>query len=154
MLGLAVQPPAQARPGSPLYPPLAARLSSEMNIFDQLSNTWAVATLVHQSGKILDDQLGGRVADSAHPLPEIGSGHHRSRSSEKDRAYFYFPNLTIYEPGRYRIRVSLMQMDYSCDTSPDGIVRVCEYIDSRSIVVEDRAENSGRPSKITPTLLR
>jgi hypothetical protein len=50
--------------------------------------------------------------------------------------------------------VSLMQMDYSCDTSPDGIVRVCEYIDSRSIVVEDRPASSGRPSKITSTLLR
>lgn len=148
MLGLAVQPPSQARPGERLYPPVAARLSSDMSIYEQLSNIWAVATLVHQSGEVLEDRLGGKVADSAHPMPD--SGHHHSHSSgsqsEKDRAYFYFPDLSIHEPGHYQIRVSLMQMDYSCDTAPDGLVRVCEYVDSRSIVIEDRAENA-RPSK-------
>jgi len=150
MLGLAVQPPPQARPGVVLYPPLAARLSSDTSIFQQLSHIWAVATLLHYSGEVLDDQLGGKVADSAHPLPEsvhTSSSSASSTSSQKDRAYFYFPDLVIHEPGRYRVRVSLMQMDYSCDDYPEGVVRVCEYVDSRSITVEERAPSSSRPSK-------
>jgi hypothetical protein len=154
MLDLVVQPPTQTRPGEPLYPPIAAALSSDTSIYKELSQTWAIATLVHQSGELLQDHLGGRVADSAHPLPESGYGQYHSRghsgsstNSKKSRAYFYFPGLTIQEPGQYRIRVSLMQMDYSHEFSPDGAAKVCEYVESRSIIVEDRVNNHTRPSK-------
>jgi Velvet factor len=151
MLRLAIQPPQQASPGAPLYPPLAARLSSDTSIFSELSQIWAVATLIHYSGEVLHDQLGGRVADSAHPLPDGGHGtsSSTSSSSDRDRAYFYFPDLVIHEPGRYRVRVSLMQMDYSPDGSTEGVVRVLESVDSRSITVEDGAVNHSRPSKYT-----
>ncbi len=149
MLGLAVQPPSRTRPGVALYPPLAARISSETSAYEELSQTWAVATLLHTSGEILDDQLGGRVADSAHPLPEsTHTSSSSSSSAKKDRAYFYFPDLVINEPGRYRVRVSLMQMDYSCDEAPEGVVRVREYVDSRSITVEERSDISSRPSEL------
>ncbi|KAF4630871.1 hypothetical protein G7Y89_g7267 [Cudoniella acicularis] len=123
MLGLAIQPPPRARPGVALYPPPAARLSSDTNIFEGLARVWAVATLIQRdSGETLYGQLSGRVADSAHPLTENGSSG-SSSSGSIDRAYFYFPDLVIHEPGRYRIRISLMEMDYSCDSAPDGIVR-------------------------------
>lgn len=140
MLGLAVQPPSRARPGTPLFPPIAARLSSERNIFAELSHKWAVATLIRHSGEVLYDKLSGKVADSAHPLPEASSENSTSSGSNRrrDRAYFYFPDLKIEEPGRYKIRISLMQMDYSSESSPDGVAQVCETIDSRSIIVEDR----------------
>lgn len=139
MLKLAIQPPPHANPGVPLYPPLAARLSSETSIFTQLSQTWAVATLIdYGSGEILHDQLGGKVADSAHPLPESGIGTNDS-SRERDRAYFYFPDLVIGEPGRYRIRVSLMQMERSPDGSTEDVVRVLETADSRGIKVDHGA---------------
>lgn len=153
MLDLAVQPPTQTRPGEPLYPPVAVSLSSETSIYNELSQIWAVATLVHQSGEVLEDHLGGRLADSAHPLPESVSSYSHSRSQgqnsspKKERAYFYFPDLTIHKPGRYKIRVSLMQMDHSRESSLDGEIRVREYVESRSIVVEDQAENHTRPSK-------
>jgi hypothetical protein len=149
MLRLAIQPPQQVSPGVPLFPPLAARLSSETSIFSELSQTWAVATLIHYSGEVLHGQLGGRVADSAHPLPEGGdaASSSTSSSSDRDRAYFYFPDLVIHEPGRYRVRVSLMQMEYSPDGSAEGVVRVLESVDSRSITVEDGAVNHSRPSK-------
>lgn len=146
MLGLAVQPPPQARAGVALYPPIAARLSSETSIFEELSQIWAVATLVHYTGEVLYDQLGGRVADSAHPLSESSHGS-SSSSSERNRAYFYFPDLVVPEPGRYCIRVSLMQMDYSSDDSPEGVVVVREYVDSRWIDVGDRETSTTRPSE-------
>ncbi|KAE8447909.1 hypothetical protein EG329_009981 [Mollisiaceae sp. DMI_Dod_QoI] len=153
MLGFAVQPPQQARAGVALYPPIAARLRSETSIFEELSQIWAVATLVHHTGEVLYDQLGGRVADSAHPLPESSSSS-SSSSSEKDRAYFYFPDLVIPEPGRYRVRVSLMQMDYSNEAAPEGVVVVREYVDSRSIVVEDTPTRAARPSHHERAFLR
>lgn len=145
MLGLAVHPPPTARPGRSLYPPIAARISSDINIYKELSQTWAVATLIHYSGERLDDQLGGRVADSAHPLP--ASVTSCSSSSRRDRAYFYFPDLVINSPGRYKIRISLMQMDYSGTEYSEGVVRVLEYVDSHSITVEEKPETSSRLSK-------
>ncbi|KAL2064131.1 hypothetical protein VTL71DRAFT_4625 [Oculimacula yallundae] len=154
MLGLAVQPPPQTRPGVTLYPPIAARISSEESVYEELSQTWAVATLLRYSGEILDDHLGGRVADSAHPLPEGVRSSSSSSSAQTDRAYFYFPDLVINEPGRYRVRVSLMQMDYSCEEAPEGIARVREYVDSRSITVEDRSNTSSRPNSHERAFLR
>jgi len=154
MLGLAVQPPPQTRPGIALYPPVAARISSETSVYEELSYTWAVATLIRTSGEILDDQLGGRVADSAHPLPESTHSSSSSGNAQTDRAYFYFPDLVIHEPGRYRVRVSLMQMDYSCDEAPEGIARVREYVDSRSITVEERSDTSSRPNSRERAFLR
>ena len=143
MLGLAVQPPSRARPGAPLYPPIAARLSSETSVFEELSQKWAVATLVRSSGEVLHDKLSGKVADSAHPLPE--SGANSGPVQWFDRAYFYFPDLKIDEPGRYKIRISLMQMDYSGVSSPHGEAVVCEEVDSRSIVIDDRAPSPTIP---------
>ncbi|KAG4427300.1 hypothetical protein IFR05_017217 [Cadophora sp. M221] len=108
MLGLAVQPPPRTRPEVALYPPVAARISSETSVYEELSYTWAVATLLHYFGEILNDQLGGTIADSAHPLPESTHTGSSSAIAQTDKAYFYFPNLVINKPGRYRIRISLM----------------------------------------------
>ncbi|EPE32998.1 hypothetical protein GLAREA_06010 [Glarea lozoyensis ATCC 20868] len=151
MLGLAIQPPSRVRPGVAV--PMAARLASDVDIFSELAHIWAVVTLIHKdSGETLYDQLGGRVADSAHPLPDNGRG---SGPTGKDRAYFYFPDLVIHDTGRYRIRVTLMQMDYSCDSSPNGIVIAREYVDSHSIVVEEGASSrSSRPSAHERAFLR
>jgi len=152
MLGFAVQPPSQTRPGVPLYPPVTASLSSNTSTFIELSQTWAFATLIHkQSGEVLHEGLRGRIADSAHPLPDqtegqsSGSRSSSSSSTERDRAYFYFPDLVIDEPGNYRIRVSLMEMDSSQDTSSEGVVCVRETIDSRSIIVEENPSHDSRP---------
>jgi hypothetical protein len=91
-----------------LYPPVVARLSSEASIFDELSQIWAVASLISPSGEVLHQQLGGKVADSAHPIAETVNGS--SQGAVRDRAYFYFPDLVIPEPGLYRIRVTPMSL--------------------------------------------
>jgi len=144
MFGLAVQPPARAKPSAALYPPIVARLSSETSIFEDLSQIWAVASLISPSREVLHEQLGGKVADSAHPMAEnmTGSG----QGGLKDRAYFYFPDLVIPEPGRYRIRVTLMRMSYSYESSPEGDAWFDEYVDSHSILVEEGASNPSRPT--------
>jgi len=145
MLGLAVQPPSRVRPGMTLYPPIAARLSSETSVFEELSQKWAVVMLIRSSGEVVHNKLSGKIADSAHPLPE--SRADSGAVQWFDRAYFYFPDLKIEEPGRYKIRISLMQMDYSTESSPQGAAVVCEEVDSRSIVVDDRAPSPTSPRK-------
>jgi hypothetical protein len=130
-----------------LYPPVACRLSSETNIFEELSQFWAAATLIDYSGEVLYDQLGGKVADSAHPLPETTHSSSSGSNGRRDRAYFFFPDLVINEPGRYRIRISLMQMDSSGDSSSEGTVVVREYVDSHSIIVQNGPANPSRPSE-------
>lgn len=50
--------------------------------------------------------------------------------------------------GRYRIRITLMRMDYSDETS-EGVAIVEEYVDSRTITV-DEGTTSFEPSKYTP----
>jgi hypothetical protein len=146
MLGLAVQPPAHTKPGVAIYPPIAARLSDETNIYEELSQVWAVASLIGYSGEVLEQKLGGKVVDSAHPIAENANGS--GQGTVRDRAYFYFPDLVIYEPGRYRIRITLMRMNYSYELSPEGDARVDEYVDSQSITVQDgMAANHSRPSE-------
>ncbi|CAL3968694.1 unnamed protein product [Diplocarpon coronariae] len=155
MLELAVQPPRQTRPGRPLYPPIAARISSETSVYEELSRTWAAVTLISSSGETLDDRLGGKVADSAHPLPASAQSNSSSGSGvRRDRAYFYFPDLVIYEPGNYRVRVSLMQMDYSSTEAPEGVARIREFVDSRPITVEEGSDTSSQPSSGEREFLR
>jgi hypothetical protein len=172
MLEIAVQPPTQARPGVPLFPPVAARLNSETSIYEELSQMWTVATLIYRDGEVANEQLGGQTADSAHPMPAVpiasGSSHgsssrgsrnshgsssrgngngSRSATSNKERAYFYFPDLVIQQPGRYRIRITLMKMHYT-NEYPDGIASVEEYADSHSVLVEEGASRHARPSML------
>src|SRR6201999_70252 len=82
MLGFAVQPPARTRPGVALYPPVAARLSDRRSIYQELSQVWAVASLVSGSGEVLSQRLGGRVVDSAHPIAESSRGSSSGGSSQ------------------------------------------------------------------------
>ena len=165
MLDIVVQPSTQVRPGVALYPPVIATLSAETNIFDGLSQRWAVVTLFHYTGEVLENQLGGKVADSAHPMPERahGNGSHSrnsngsgsssrpdsrsngrrngdgngngSRGRVRERAYFFFPDLVIADPGHYRIRVSLMRLDNAY--SSEGTAIVEDQVDSQIILVED-----------------
>ncbi|KAG9242528.1 hypothetical protein BJ878DRAFT_164944 [Calycina marina] len=152
MIDLSVQPPAQTRPGVALFPPVAARLSSRTNLYNDLSQIFAFVSLVYENGEQLDDQLSGNSADCAHPIP--GSGRHVSDGRHaRDQAYFYFPDLVIHYPGRYRIRVTLMRMEYDYETSEAASV-VQDYVDSRSIVVHEGISNYPRPDERERAFLR
>lgn len=143
MLSIAVQPPARARPGAILYPPLIVQLISEHDLYEHLAGYWTCITLIHHStGQVIYDQMDGKVADSAHPMTLD-----RSSRGPYDQAYFLFPDLAIHATGRYRLRISLMRMDYSPESGPDGAVVCDEQIDTRSITVEDSGPNYSRPSR-------
>ncbi len=81
---------------------------------------WAVATLLSHTGEVLLDKLEGKIAEFAHP----------------DTVEFRFTQLVINDPGKYRIRITLMQMDFSNWSHPDGVANVCECIESDGILVD------------------
>lgn len=147
MLGIAVQPPRRARLGVALYPPVVATLSSEVDIFDELSCVWAVATLIQYTGDVVENQLGGRLSDSAHPMPRRAPGYRSTRGGQRERAYFCFPDLAIYQPGEYWIRVTVMRMDNT--SSSDGSVVIEEQIDCQSVIVEDSDPHRARLSEFS-----
>jgi hypothetical protein len=61
------------------------------------------------------------------------------------QAYFYFPELVVHQPGRYRARVPLMKI-YHAYEYPDGVGSVGEYADRHLILVEEGASRHARPS--------
>ncbi|KAF8849655.1 hypothetical protein BDZ45DRAFT_604077, partial [Acephala macrosclerotiorum] len=65
-----------------------------------------------------------------------------------------FPDLVIPEPGRYCIRISLLQMDYSFADAPDGVVTFRSYVDTRWFDVGDSLVNDTRPSSSECRFLR
>ena len=86
--------------------------------FADLPQVWAVATLLSHTGEVLLDKLEGKIAEFAHP----------------DTVEFRFTQLVINDPGKYRIRITLMQMDFS-----NGAANVCEFIESDGILVDAAA---------------
>lgn len=128
MLRLAVQPPVRARAGMALYPPPVATLSSNVDMFDELSRIWVVATLVQHNGEVVEDKVTGSLSDSAHPMP-------RALATRREQAYFCFPNLVIRCPGTYRLRITMMRMHNAAHTASP--VRLEEQVETVAITVED-----------------
>ena len=116
-------------------------------MYDELSEIWALATLVDQDGQVVSAELSGRTSDSAHPMSGNSSGNSNGRSSPRDQAYFCFPDLAINAPGRYRVRITLMRMRYDYEIPENEAVVIAEdYVDSRSIIVEEGDDHYSRPS--------
>ncbi|KFY79969.1 hypothetical protein V499_01118 [Pseudogymnoascus sp. VKM F-103] len=124
-LSLSAQPPGRARPGVALEPPIVAQLSCT---FADLPQVWAVATLLSHTGEALLDKLEGKIAEFADP----------------DTVEFRFTQLVINDPGKYRIRITLMQMDFSDGSHPDGAANVCEFIETDGILVDAAAPGGMR----------
>ena len=125
-LQIAVQPPSMARLGATLDPPLAVTVRSTAvanGYSSDLSRVWAFATLIDDYGEVVNDQLTGTLAESAHT----------SSSGDSSTSYFLFDNLCIESVGSFRIRVTLMRMD----NSSSGAASV-QQIESHTIVVEDQ----------------
>lgn len=116
-LSLSAQPPGRARPGVALEPPIVAQLTCT---FADPPQVWAVATLLSHTGEVLLDKLEGQIAEFAHP----------------DTVEFRFTQLVINGPGRYRIRITLLQMDFSNGSHPDGVANVRGCVESDGILVD------------------
>jgi hypothetical protein len=136
-LQVAVQPPSVARLGATLDPPLAVMMRSTALVngySSDLSRVWAFATLIDDGGEVVNDQLMGTLAESAHTLSN-GDG---------STGYFVFDNLRIESVGSFRIRVTLMRMD----NDSSGAANV-QQIESDTIVVEDQEVERQSPSTAT-----
>jgi hypothetical protein len=136
-LEIAVQPPSKARLGATLDPPLAVMMRSTRVVngySSDLSQVWAFATLIDDYGKVVNDQLTGTLAESAHTL-----------SSDDDSTdYFLFDNLCINRVGSFRIRVTLMRMDSgSLDAASE------QQVESDAIMVQDQEVEQQLPSIAT-----
>lgn len=138
-LQIAVQPPSMAQLGATLEPPLAVTMRSTAVVngnSSDLSRVWAFATLVDDYGEVVNDQLTGTLAESAHNFS----------SGDGSTGYFLFDNLSIEGVGSFRIRVTLMRMD----NGSSGAASV-QQIESDTIVVEDQVV--ARQSASNDTLL-
>jgi len=152
---IAVQPPARARAREPLYPPLSARLRSDQNLLDDLGNYSTCVTLLHYTdGEALYNTLDGKLWDCSHPMPYIARNSplataytNAPADGLRDRAYYFYDNLVIKNPGTYRIRLTFMGTDYSPEYGPHGIHIVLQQIDSRLIIVDDPGLHYAKPSK-------
>ncbi|MCJ1421838.1 hypothetical protein MMC32_008205 [Xylographa parallela] len=114
IMRIVIEPPHQARPGEVLTPPLVMSLENESgpNSPEQEpvdpTLLWAVVSVVSEDNITplappRTDLLIGTIADSVHPLTPP--------DHEGQIGFVAFPNLVIREPGRYRLRISLIKMN-------------------------------------------
>ena len=131
---IAVQPPATARPGTRLYPPITIRLrirdahtGEEIDGREQLGRLWALASVVEEDSQAELRPSGtyvltGNLVDSAHPLYDEGDSPGVDQESSATTAaetypvntlgsYLTFPGLVLNETGNFRIRITLTRME-------------------------------------------
>jgi hypothetical protein len=132
MLEIAVQPPAMARLGEVLEPPLVLRVRLDSG---DISQIWAHTSLVNENGNAIATALRGSLAASAQPM--VGGSN--------QVGYFLFDNLVINNVGRFRIRVILMQMDSPVSNS--NCATTLQQVDSRLTDVQGGLIQRCQPSK-------
>ncbi len=145
---IVIQPPAEAKTGHKLYPPVVVKLEREgpyllLHYFMARTSYYKVEGGVVDKINILHfDQCNGQLhCDSAHPLPKD-----RSIFSNDDRAYFCFPNPVLDEPGEYRIRIDLIKL---CKYGPQVIHENLTHKITRVITVKDNSDYCAELSKTT-----
>ena len=129
---IVVQPPATARPGTRLYPPITVRLrirdartNEEVEGRGQLGRLWALASVVEDSR--VEPHSGthiltGNLVDSAHPLYDDGDSPVTDQEFSATTvaepyptnaldSYLTFPGLVLNETGDFRIRITLIRME-------------------------------------------
>ena len=141
MLDILVQPPRETRPGTCLFPPLAVRFTSETSLENNYGQYFAFVTPIGSNDETPVELLSGKVSDSAHPWPESVAGGSNSQG-DRYRVLFYYNDLVIHENGRYKLRISLYEMN-----SPLEAATLVDYIDSPEIIVDEQTTTNSRPSK-------
>ena len=135
---IAVSTPTQARPNAELYPPLVLCLVSETDIWDY--HTYFVALCFIHRDDARRETLHGfpascKIFDSARELPA-------SLCTNGRQAYFYFPDLMIPDPGRWRVLATLEKVLPGDDEG----TRTEDKIVTPSIYVDATASQHARPS--------
>lgn len=118
-----IQPPVESRPGNTLTPPLIISLRrnegsrTEERLIADIHSYWAFVSAVSEDGLVAlappsNSLLSGTLADSVHEA--------RLTEAEEDVGHVAFQNLAINQTGRFRLRISLLQMPGSQDGPSRG----------------------------------
>lgn len=118
-----IQPPVESRPGNTLTPPTIVSLrrngasQTEERLSADINSYWAFVSVVSEDGLVAlappsTSLLSGTLADSVHEA--------RLTEAEGDVGHLAFQNLAINQPGRFRLRISLLQMPGIQDGPPRG----------------------------------
>lgn len=122
MMELAIGPPPRVAAGVKLGTPLVVTFTTtsardgekqenaDANEMPDLSGVWAFLSLTtpdtqESLAPPRADLLRGRTADSIHPI------HHEQEGQRPTIAYATFPELMITQPGRYRLKVNVIDMN-------------------------------------------
>ncbi|KAL8883826.1 MAG: hypothetical protein Q9215_007993 [Flavoplaca cf. flavocitrina] len=108
-----IQPPVESRPGNILRPPTVVSLRKvgashgEEGLSTDINGYWAFVSVVSEGGLVAlappsNSLISGTIANSVH--------HGRLTEAEEDVGHLAFPNLAINQTGRFRLRISLLQM--------------------------------------------
>ena len=135
-LAILVQPPSQIQPGSFFDVPIVVRIGTRLredSIQESTNNhsLYAILSVVTEDGMTMlspprADLLLGPTANSLHSADQIidhdhspvGSSHFLTpTSTEQEVGITFFSNVGIHDSGRFRIRVSLMRLDITGNTS-------------------------------------
>ena len=112
-MNIVLEPAANVRPGNVLRPPMVIKLKRNVasNVGGRqqdYAHVWALASIVSEEGTTAlapprTDLLLGTPVNSIHKAARSGS--------EEEVGYACFSDLAIQQPGKYRIRVSLIRME-------------------------------------------
>ncbi|KAI9772414.1 MAG: hypothetical protein M1840_000617 [Geoglossum simile] len=150
-INIVVQPPATARSGAKLYPPITALLqirdsysNEEIPSNGQLTSIWAIVSAVDK-----DNQhrpvLMGTLLDSAHPFYDDSDG---AKAEEGASAlpskytlgsYLTFPDIFFTETGDFKIRIMLMKI--GSDTTLEG-ASMLKDVFSHTVHIGDGAHSN------------
>ncbi|KAL8884413.1 MAG: hypothetical protein Q9192_006854, partial [Flavoplaca navasiana] len=118
-----IQPPVESRPGNILRPPTVVSLRKvgashrEEGLSTDIIGYWAFVSVVSEDGLVAlappsTSLISGTLAKSVH--------HGRLTEAEEDVGHLAFPNLAINQTGRFRLRISLLQMPGSPESLSAG----------------------------------
>ena len=130
-----MQPPRRVRPGARLEPPVVVRLDARAHAAAQAApraeRLFAVLSVTDEAGSATlapprADLVRGNVAGSLQVLEggagEASAGGGGSAGSggggRREVGFLSFPDVAVREPGRYRLRVSLLA--FSAPGAPGG----------------------------------
>ncbi|KAK5006017.1 hypothetical protein LTR39_005774 [Cryomyces antarcticus] len=146
-MDMMMQPPASARPGTVLSPPVTVRVRvprdgvSDEEDLSELGQLFAVAALIKTdaNGNAASRPAvltGQRFADSVRPFSnDRVNGHVQESAGSRPLGYVSFPNLVIRQEGTYRIRIALIRMgNPGLSLASQGASNM-ETIDSEPITV-------------------
>ncbi|RVX71246.1 hypothetical protein B0A52_04820 [Exophiala mesophila] len=149
---LAIGPPSRMTAGLPLQHPLVVTFSSankdkegnaEALRLHDLTGVWAFVSLTtpgmeQNLAPPRTDLLRGQTADSIHPIQQQQEG------DDTPVAYATFAGLIITEPGKYRLRINLIDMNALGESLGDERPSA----DLCSPLLEDQGSGAGKVLRV------